>query len=79
MTRLKNTTLNCSGLCRYLEPIKPKKIVGQSIFKNYLNCKISIKCFTTTWPNGGTNNNKFLENIFTQKLLQEENCGTGYF
>ena len=24
-----------------------------------------------TWPNTGTNNRKFLENIFTQKLLQD--------
>ena len=29
----------------------------------------SIKFFTATWPNAGTNNRKFLESIFPQKLL----------
>ena len=69
MTRLGNTILNYCGLCRYVKAIKPKKIVGQSLFKNHLKFQNFIKFFTVTCPNAGTNNRKFLENVFTQKLL----------
>ena len=35
MTRLRNLILNYCGLCRYVKRIKPKKVVRQSLFKNY--------------------------------------------
>ena len=69
MTRLRNAILNYCGLCRYVKAIKPEKVGRQSLFKNHLRFQNSIKLFTVTWPNAGTNNRKFLENIFTQKLL----------
>ena len=71
MTKLRNSILNYCGLCRYVKAIKPKKVVRKSLFKNHLVSKFqySIKFFTTTFSNAGTNNRKRLENIFTQKLL----------
>ena len=69
MTRLRKKSMNYCGLYRYVKAIKPKKVVRQSFFKNHLKFQYSIKFFTATWPNAGTNNRKFLENIFTQKLL----------
>ena len=71
ITRHRNSILIYCGLCRYVKAIKSKKVVRQSLFKNHKVLKFlySIKFFTTTWSNAGTNNRKLLENIFTQKLL----------
>ena len=65
MTRLRNTILNYCGLCRYLKAIKTKRVIRQSIFKNHLKFQNLKVFFTGTSPNSGTNNRKFLVNIFT--------------
>ena len=52
-----------------MKAIKPNKDVKQTLFKNHLKFQYSIKFFPVTWPNVGTNNTKFLENVFIQKLL----------
>ena len=72
MTKLRNTISNYCGLCRYMKVIKPKKVVRQSLFKNHLKFQkfyIQLIFFTVTQPKVGTNNKKFLENRFMQKLL----------
>ena len=69
MTKLRNTTLNYCGLCRYVKAIKLKKIVGQSLFKNHLKFQNFNKVCHCDMAKRGHNNRKFLENIFTQKLL----------
>ena len=48
-----------------------KKSMGESLFKKHSKLQYPIKFFTVTWTKAGTNNRKLLENIFTQKLLQE--------
>ena len=45
--------------------------MGESLFKKHSKLQYPIKFFTVTWTKAGTNNRKLLENIFTQKLLQE--------
>ena len=47
-----------------MKAIKPNKDVKQTLFKNHLKFQYSIKFFPVTWPNVGTNNTKFLENVF---------------
>ena len=72
MTRLRNTILNYCGLCRYMKVTKSKKVVRQSLFKNQKKIEkfnIQLIFFTVTQPKVATNNTKFLENRFMQKLL----------
>ena len=69
-TRLRDTILNYCGFCRYVKAIKPKKILRQSLLKNYLKFQNVNKVFLL-W-HGETQaqiNRIFLENIFTQKLI----------
>ena len=42
MIRINNPILNYCGLCSYLKPIKPKKVVRQSLFKDHSNFQNSI-------------------------------------
>ena len=68
--------LNYCGLCRYVKAIKPKKIVGQSLFKNHLNFKILKKFFTVTWPNAGTVIKSFQKIYLHKNYCKKENYGT---
>ena len=43
--------------------------MGQSLFKKHLKFLIFNKAFYCDMTKRRTNNRKFLENIFTQKLL----------
>ena len=45
--------------------------MGQSLFKKHSKFLIFNKVFYCDMAKRGTNNKKFLENIFTQKLLYE--------
>ena len=46
-----------------------KEIWDRVCLRNIQSFWYSIRFFTVTWPNAGTNNRKFLENIFIRKLL----------
>ena len=71
MIRLRNTDLDVLIKCQYTRTILTKKSMGESLFKKHSKLQYPIKFFTVTWTKVGTNNRKLLENIFTQKLLQE--------
>ena len=69
MTRLRNTSLNVFIQCQYTRTISRKKNMGQSLFKKHSKFLIFNKVFYCDMAKGCRNNRKFLENIFTQKLL----------
>ena len=70
MTRLRNTKLSVFKQCEYIRTILRNKNMDQSLFKKHSKYLIFNKFFTVIWANAGTNSRNFLENIFTQKLLQ---------
>ena len=69
MTRLRNPKLDVLIQCQYARTISIKKYMGQSLFKKNSKFLIFSKIFYCGMDKRGTNNSKFLENIFTQKLL----------
>ena len=69
MTRLRNTNVDVFMQCQYTRTISRKKNIGQSLFKKHSKFLIFNKVFYCDMAKRGTNNRKFLENIFTQKLL----------
>ena len=71
MIRLRNTDLDVLVKCQYTRTILTKKNMGGSLFKKQSKLQYPIKFFTVTRTKACTNNRKLLENIFTQKLLQE--------
>ena len=52
MTRLRNTILNYCGLFQYVKAMKPKKIVGESVFKNHLKFQNFDKDFYCDMDHG---------------------------
>ena len=71
MTRLRKTILDVFIQCQYIRTISRKKNIGQSLFKKHSKFLKFNKAFYCDLAKCGTNNRKFLENIFKQKLLQE--------
>ena len=69
MTRLRNTNLDVFTQYQYTRTISRKKNMGQSLFRKHSKFLIFNKLFYCDMAKRGTNNRKFLENIFTQKLL----------
>ena len=69
MTKLRNTNLDVSRQCQYTRTISRKKNMGQSLFKKHSKFLIFSKVFYCNFAKSSTNNRKFLENVFTQKLL----------
>ena len=69
MTRVRNTNLSVFIQCQYTETSLRSKNMGQSLFKKLSKFLIFDKVFYCDMAKRGKNNSKFLENIFTQKLL----------
>ena len=68
MTRLRNTNLDVFIQCQYTRTILRNNNMRQSLFKKRSKFPIFNKVFYCDMATRGTNNRKFLENIFTQKL-----------
>ena len=71
MTRLRNTNLDIFIQCQYTKTISRKKNMRQSMFKKHSVFLIFNKASYCDLAKPGTNNRRFLENVFTQKLQQE--------
>ena len=69
MTRLRNTSLNVFIQRQYTRTISRKKNMGLNLFKKPSKFLMFNKVFYCDMAKSGTNNRKFLKNIFTQKLL----------
>ena len=69
MNRLRNTNLSVFIQFQYIRAILRNKKLGQSLFKQHSKFLKFNKVFYCDMAKRGTNNRKFLENIFTQKLL----------
>ena len=69
MTRLRNTNVDVVMQCQYTRTISRKKNIGKSLFKKHSKFIIFSKLFYCDMAKRGTNNRKFSENIFTQKLM----------
>ena len=67
MTRLRNTNLDVFIQCQYTRTISRNKNMGQTLFKKHSKFLILNKVFYGDMAKRGTNNKKFLGNIFTQK------------
>ena len=65
----KKTNLNDFIQCQYTRTISRNKNVMQSVFTKHSQFLIFNKIFHCDMVRWGKNNRKFLENIFTQKLL----------
>ena len=68
-TRLRNTILSVFIQCQYTRTNLINKNMRQSLFKKHSKFLIFNKVFYCDMAKRGTNNRKFSENIFTQKLL----------
>ena len=65
MTRLRNTNLDVFIQCQYTRTILRKQNMGENLFKKYRKFPIFNKVFYCGMAKRGTNNRKFMENIFT--------------
>ena len=69
MSRLRNTNLDVFIQRQYTKTISRKENMGQSLFKKHSKFLVFNKFFYYDMVKCGTDNRKFLENIFAQELL----------
>ena len=71
ITRFRNKNLDVFIQCQYTRTISRKRNMGQGLFKKHAKFLIFNKVFDCDLVKLVTNNRKFLESTFTQKLLLE--------
>ena len=72
MTRFRNTNFSVFIQCQYKRTNSRKKNIGQSLLKKHSKLLIFNKGFYCDMAKGGTNNRKFLENMFIQSYCKKE-------
>ena len=69
INRFRNKNLDVFIQCQYTRTISRKRNMGQGLFKKHAKFLIFNKVFDCDLVKLVTNNRKFLESTFTQKLL----------